>query len=143
MHKTLLTILIGISVLVACSARAASWESCTSGNPMTRVDPKGSICVDFTTSDLTTDILAVSQCENFDVLYSPDIGGTDTSTSVIVYNCLSTTLNTNNCKAIGGITLSGTSPSTEIYGAAGAWIYAVATGAGAGDEPRLLIHCNP
>jgi hypothetical protein len=141
--KHLIFLILATALLSATAAAAASWERCDSGTPKPEVQRSGSVCADFTTTDLTTDILAVSHCENFDVLFSPDIGGTDTSTSVIVYNCLSPTFNTNNCKAIGGLTLSGTSPNTEIYGAAGSWIAAVASGAGAGDEPRLLVHCNP
>jgi hypothetical protein len=100
------------------------------------------MCFDPVGTDLTSTMLDVGICENFDVIYNPDTGGTDVAISCDVMSCSSaTTASTNNCEKIAGVTLSGTAPNTEIYGAAAQWIYVVCTGTIDDDTPRVLVHC--
>lgn len=131
-----------LAILLPYRSFAASWEDCISGTSETQIYEGTALCVDLASGDLTTDILDVRKCDNFDVIYEPDTTSTGTAITVSPYNCTSATASPNSCGLIGGLVLSGTPPDTEIYGAAGAWIYFVGSGTIGATTPRILVHCN-
>lgn len=139
MRYLILILIISVSNV----ALGASWENCISGTAETQIQQKGSLCVDLASGDLTTDLLDVQKCGDIDILYEPDTTSTGTAITVSPYSCSSNSASTNSCGLIGGLTLSGVPPNTEIYGAAGAWIYFVGSGTIGATTPRILVHCNP
>jgi len=136
-------IILLLALVVPSVAFSAGWEECQSGSADGTIGTKQARCVDLTSGDLTTDVLYVGMCENIDVLYNPDTGGSGVAISVTPYTCFSKTASTSNCTQIAGLTLSGTPPNTEIYGAAAEWIYFVGSGVIGSETPRILVRCNP
>jgi hypothetical protein len=146
--RALLAILL---LLVPSTAWATDWGSCATAAWITtygadvidpaKVKPGSSICYDLT-NGLDSKILDVGLCDNFDVIYEPDMVGAGVAISVVIRNCIDSTAAAITCGAVAGVTLSGTPPNTEIYGAAGQWIYVDGDGTIGLETPRVLVHCN-
>jgi hypothetical protein len=103
-------------------------------------------------------MISVSQCDNFDVLFFPDKDGAadDAGVTMQIYSCAAPTdasgdsppdagwSATGLCWLLQNATLDG-DPSTDteaIYGAAAEWIFALAANV-VDDEPVVILRCNP
>jgi len=141
--KTLLVILI---VLFPLASLAGNWGSCTptidqTANPHLR--PDSSICFEPDATSLDSPILRTNECSDFDVIYEPDQSGAGVAISCDVMSCVRCdAASTNYCDAIGGVTLAGVPPNTELYGAAAECIYLDCSGTIGSETPRVLVHCN-
>lgn len=144
------------SILVALWATpsfAQEWRRCgdthksdTDSAPVTGVEPDASVCYDFD-DDTDSELLAVGQCENFDIIFNPDFTGSDTDAEVAIRSCVTRAANTNACWIIENDTLDGDPTDADadpeaIYGAAAVWIYVDVTTTAGGDDARVLVHCN-
>jgi len=128
------------------------------------VTPSGMVCNNPTANALTanSNMLYVGACENIDLLFFPDLDGTNDDTdTLIVWSCPSqaptdatgdnhqslTWDPTNICWSVEDTLttpLTG-DPNTNleaIYGFAAEWIY-VDPGATVTDIPRVIVRCNP
>ena len=140
------TVVISIAFLLApLSAYAGSWTTCAADGEeknITSIHQRGLACFEPVTGDLTSNILAVTTCENFDVLYDDDQADTAGTADCSIMNCVAPSVSANHCTLLANLPLTGQSPAEAIYGAAGAWIYAVCADPTT-ETPRVLIHCNP
>ncbi len=136
-------IILFVVLLWSIPAGAAAWKDCVSGAAKGTISAGRDLCTDFATNDLTSDILSVRDCENFDVIYNAD----DTGTGVLlndmkVRTCVTNVCSADACNILENITLTGANGASEIYGAAASWICVFGTVDPAGETPRLLLRCN-
>lgn len=140
--KMILTILL---LLIPCGALAGSWGLCTP-TIETTTDPKlrpgGSMCFEPASGDLDSTILPVSQCEPLDAFLEPDQSGAGTAISCAIRSCVTSTVSTNTCGIVRGVTLAGVPPNTELEGFAAEWIYADCSGTIGSETPRVIVHCG-
>lgn len=122
----------------------ADWTENTNDEvSCTTMDASPGVCYFRPTTTEDTSILAVNQCENFDLIYNADTLTTDHDSTMIIYSCAIEVASIQTCEPINGMILDG-DPDVgdfEILGAAAIWIYASAT-VSASDTPVLTINCH-
>ena len=143
--KTLITLLVAL--FLAGTASASVWEDCIDDVAIGPMLQGGQIaCFEFNenapTEDLQSPLLRVDRCDNIDIVYDADDTGTETTMTLQILSCVTTTVSTNSCKPIDNITLTGASTSFEILGAAAFAIYAQGTTDPVSTTPRVLVKCN-
>lgn len=144
---------VAAALFLASLAWAATptWTSCAdshgSGSAAAAFGAANrSLCYDDSATD-DSPILGTDACDNYDVFFDPDMGGTSTGATVQIMVCPGAgTPAAGDCYAAQNVTLDGdVSTNTDaIFGmAGGAPIYVHPTANPTGDPFRVRIHCNP
>lgn len=123
--------------------QAAGFEDCTSGNAKGTISVGLDLCVDFSTSELDSDMLSVGKCPGFTVIYNSDDTGVEQTMTLRVMTCVrSTPVDVNNCTSIDDIQLTGADLKGEMYGASAKWIYLKGETDPVSTTPRAMVRCH-
>lgn len=136
-----------LTFLLSAPVYAADWDQGYNGDGTIKACKTLShgtpMCAFNPTVSEASSILAVHQCENFDVIFNSDLLAATHDTVVDIYSCANPTADANNCEIIEATTLDGDPAVAGFYilGAAAIWIYADVT-VTAADTPRVLVNCH-
>jgi hypothetical protein len=140
-----------IALLMPLAGSAADWlKFCGSNRVTTGLAVGEWACyIPTTATDHSGSTLSTGACENIDLLYfnNTDADATIGTVTAGVRSCPTVTADTAftnpQCWLIENMTLTGTTPSEAIYGAAAQWIEFEAGGAlNDGVTQKLLVRCN-
>jgi hypothetical protein len=138
-----LLVLLLMLLLPGMALAQATWVDCADGKKKSNVGNNSEICADFTTANLTTNLLYIGGCkDNFDVIYNADQSGTGTTMNLKTMLCTSPVASTATCNLFANEILSGAASSFSQGGVYGSYAYWIGENNPGSETPRVLVHCN-
>lgn len=159
--KTVIRLLLGVLLVAALSpgVALAAWNNCNlagfttdTGDVITKT--KSIACHDTATGTATdSTLLWVKNCDHIQILFDPDVAGSETTAEAQIYTCAQAVANATNCTKllvdtdgdgiVNDTTLNGTDMRKGIAWANAQWIWVDMTVAPtAGKVARTLVSCH-